>query len=69
MRPKKFRDFNQGTANSTINSTLLETCTKSKEDLQKRNISFRRRIKPLLVQTSKITTLKHIAHGRPKKKF
>ena len=54
---KKFHDFNQGTTNSTINSTLLETCTKSTEDLQKRNLSFRRRIMPLLVQTSKITTL------------
>ena len=67
MRPKKIHDFNQGTTNSTINSTLLETCTKSTEDLQKRNISFRIRVMPLLVQTSKITTLKHIAHGRPKK--
>ena len=63
---KKIHDFNQGTTNSTINSTLLETCTKSTEDLQKRNISFRRRIMPLLVQTSKIITQMHKAHETKK---
>ena len=60
----KLWDSNEGTTNRIIVSNLLKSFRKTTEALQMGYISFRSRIMLSLVQTSKIITQKHKAHGR-----